>query len=159
MLFHLSIEADEPQRVASFFAEIWGGKALPFPPVIDGSFVALSGDDRGTLIEVYPRGTELHEAEGGARGIFGPHHRFHSTHMAIATALDIAAVLELAGREGWKAEVCSRGGAFDVIEIWVEGCQMVEVLTAEMQKQYLAAITIENWERMLQEGQRLDEAA
>ncbi|MGZ8345952.1 MAG: hypothetical protein ACXWUP_02440 [Allosphingosinicella sp.] len=161
MLFHLSIEADEPQRVASFLAEIWRGRALPFPSVIDGSWVALAGDDRGTLIEVYPRGTELHqgEPEAGAYGVLGAHHRNHSTHMAIATALDLEAVRALAAREGWKAEHCIRGGIFGVVEIWVEDCQMIEVLTPEMQQQYLSAITIENWEMMLREGQRLNQAA
>ncbi len=71
MLFHLSIAADDPQHVAGFFAEIWGGEALPFPAVIDGSWAALAGDDRGTMIEVYPRGTEIHVCEGDADAI-GP---------------------------------------------------------------------------------------
>jgi hypothetical protein len=159
MLFHLSIEADDPRQVAAFFAEIWGGKALPFPAVIDGSWVALAGDDRGTLIEVYPRGTELREGRDGAYGVLGPHHRHHSTHMAIATRLDVDTVRAIADRESWKSEVCIRGGVFGVIEIWVEDCQMVEVLTPEMQQQYLAAISIESWERMLREGERLEQAA
>ncbi len=37
MLFHISIDADDPRRVAEVFAEIWGGRALPFPAVIEGS--------------------------------------------------------------------------------------------------------------------------
>ena len=49
MLYHLSIEADDPGHVADVFAEIWGGVALPFPSVIDGSWVALAGDERGRL--------------------------------------------------------------------------------------------------------------
>ncbi len=36
-----------------------------------------------------------------------------------------------------------------MIELWIEGCQLVEVLTAEMQREYLDCVTIENWERML----------
>jgi hypothetical protein len=36
---------------------------------------------------------------------------------------------------------------------------MVEILTPEMQREYVGAITIENWEMMLREGQRLAEAA
>ena len=68
MLFHLSIDADEPRHVAEVLAEIMGGEALPFPSVIEGSWVALSGDARGTLIEVYPRGTELMIGAGDADG-------------------------------------------------------------------------------------------
>ena len=40
---------------------------------------------------------------------------------------------------------CERG----VIELWAEDCLMVEVLTDEMQAEYLDTITIDNWRRML----------
>lgn len=151
MLFHVSIEADRPQHVARVIAEFWGGTALPFPPVGTGSWVAFANDDRGTIVEVYPRGTELHEAdgEGDAFGVAGEPHRYGATHMALATALAIKDVLAIARREGWPAKVCNRGGKFRVIELWIEGCQMVELLTAEMQREYLDAVTVEKWERML----------
>lgn len=151
MLFHLSIEADDPRRVAHVLAEIWGGEAAPFPPVATGSWVALAGDERGTIVEVYPRGTELHEAAGDAdaTGVAGPARRHNATHFAMATALDVNAVLGLAKREGWPAKVCSRSGKFGVIELWVEGCQLVEILTPAMQRQYLDTVTIANWWAML----------
>ena len=66
MLFHLSIAAREPRHVANVIAELWGGAALPFPPVMEGSWIAIAGDDRGTAIEVYPDGTVLRETEGDA---------------------------------------------------------------------------------------------
>ena len=59
MLFHLSIDADDPRNVANVIAELWGGHAFPFPPVLTGSWVAMAGDDRGTTVEVYPRGAEI----------------------------------------------------------------------------------------------------
>jgi hypothetical protein len=163
MLFHLSIEADEPCRVATVFAEIWGGVAMPFPPVAEGSWVAFSGDERSTIIEVYPRGTELHQAEGSADavGLSGPQRRHNATHFAMATNHSLETILGIAKREGWTAKYCSRGGKFGVIEMWVEGCQMVEVLTPEMQGQYLECVTIENWMRLLEAGppRHLAEAA
>ena len=61
MLFHMSIAAHDPRRVASVIAEIWGGEAHIFPPVMEGSWVALAGDDRGTILEVYPIDTVLIE--------------------------------------------------------------------------------------------------
>ncbi|MBU3076523.1 hypothetical protein [Sphingomonas quercus] len=157
MLFHVSIEADRPQHVASVIAELWDGKALPFPPVGLGSWVAFAGDDRSTLIEVYPRGTELHEAPGDhdAVGVTAAHRRYTATHMAIATPLDVDRVFAIARREDWPCKVCTRGGKFRVIELWVEGGQLVEVLTAEMQREYLATVTIENWERMLAAAPRM----
>lgn len=155
MLFHVSIEADDPRHVAEVIAEIWQGEALPFPAVIEGSWAALAGDDRSTMIEVYPRGTELHPTGGDAIGILSAHRRHNPTHMAIATNLGMEAVFAICEREGWEAKYCKRGGAFGVIEIFMEGCQMIEVLTQEMQREYLDAITIPNWKAMLAAGRQL----
>jgi hypothetical protein len=152
MLFHVSIEADEPCRVATVFAEIFGGVAMPFPPVAEGSWVAFAGDERSTIIEVYPRGTELHQSDEGAVGLAREPRRHNATHFAMASNLDEATILGIARREGWPAKYCSRGGKFGLIEVWVEGCQMVEVLTPEMQAEYLGAVTIENWMRLLEAG-------
>lgn len=149
MLFHVSIEADDPWHVAEVIAEIWGGEALPFPAVIDGSWAALAGDNRSTLIEVYPRGTQLHPTGGDAIGVLAAHRRHNPTHFAMATNLSADLVFAIAKREGWEAKYCKRGGAFGVIEIFMEGCQMIEVLTPEMQQEYVDAITIPNWKAML----------
>ena len=56
MIFHLSFDAADPRRVAEVIAALWGGKAIPFPPVMAGSWVALAGDDRNSSVEIYPRG-------------------------------------------------------------------------------------------------------
>ena len=50
---------------------------------------------------------------------------------------------------GWQAKYRRRGGVFGVIEIFAEDCQMIEVLTEEMQREYVSAITIPNWLGML----------
>jgi hypothetical protein len=152
MLFHLSIEADDPRHVAEIVAELWGGLAAPFPAVASGSWAALSGDDKGTMIEFYPRGTELHEVEGDHDGVGIPAaepRRFSATHYAMATKLSRDEVMAIAAREKWPAKYRRRGGAFGVLEIWVEGCQMIEVLTEEMQAEYVGAVTIDNWLAML----------
>lgn len=149
MLFHLSIEADDPRHVAHVFAELWQSEAFPFPSVMDGSWVAFAGDDRGTIIEVYPRGTEIHPGEGDAVGVMSAHRRHNPTHMAIGTDLTEERVLDICKREGWAAKYCKRGGAFGVLEIFVEVCQMIEVLTPQMQREYLNAVTIPNWKAML----------
>ena len=160
MLFHLSIEADNPERLAQFFAEAWDGEALPFPSVTPGSWVALSGDDRGTMIEIYPRGTEIHPVEGDndAVGVRVAPHRYNATHMAIATRKSEADIYALCDRYGFSAKYRKRGGVFGVIEIFAEDCQMIEILTDEMQREYTGAVTIENWKMMLQ-ARGLAEAA
>jgi hypothetical protein len=35
-----------------------------------------------------------------------------------------------------------------VIELWIEGRQMIEVLTPEMQQEYLASMKLEDWRAM-----------
>lgn len=141
MIFHLSIAAKNPQHVAGVLAEIWRGQSMPFPPVAVGSWMAVAGDERNTLIEVYPFGCELKPAEGDADAVgeVNPQApRFTATHAAIATPLDEAEVFAIAKREGWQAKYRKRGGQFGVIELWLENSTMIEVLTAEMQREYLA---------------------
>lgn len=144
MLFHLSIDARDPQRVARVIAELFGkGRAVPFPPVAKGSWVALALDERNTTVEVYPRGTVLQPVPGDADGVGLPDPARGAdfgvaTHFAMATPLTQEQVLAIAEREGWEAKYRKRGGAFGVIELWVEGWRMIEVLTPEMQQEYLA---------------------
>lgn len=143
MLFHISIDANDPHRVAAVIAELWAGQVAPFPPVVAGSWVALAGDERGSLVEVYPRGTELVVADGDADsyGVIGAPARRSATHFAMATSLDSDAVFAIAAREGWPAKYRKRGGMFGVIEFWIEGWRMIEVLTPVMQSEYLTAMT------------------
>jgi len=151
MLFHMSIAAENPRHVAGVIAEFWGGEAFPFPPVSDDGWIAFAGDDRATAMEVYPLNTVLREAEGDAdaHGALEGRDRFTPTHAALATNLDRDAVMAIASREGWPAKYRKRGGQFGVIELWIEGRQMMEILTPEMQAEYLAAVTIPNWKKMI----------
>ena len=152
MLFHMSIAGHDPRRIATVIAELWGGEALRFPAVTQGSWVALAGDARSTILEVYPIDTVLKQAEGDADA-YGERTgqvAHTATHGAIATHLDQSAVFAIAEREGWPAKYRRRGGVFGVIELWIEGRQMIEVLTPEMQAEYTGAVTIENWRRMLE---------
>jgi len=151
MLFHMSIAAADPAHVAAAFAELWGGAALPFPPVSDDGWIVLADDARGTALEVYPLGTVLREVPGDAdaEGVDGSTDALTPTHVAIGTHLSEAEVLRIAAREGWPAKYRLRGGMFGVIEMWVEGRQMVEVLTPMMQADYRAGMTVAGWKAML----------
>lgn len=141
MIFHLSIAAKNPQHVAGVIAELWRGRAMPFPPVAVGSWVALAGDDRNSLIEVYPFGSELRPADGDADAMAQTNSQpsgLTATHAAVASPLEEGEVFAIAEREGWQAKYRKRGGQFGVIELWLENATMIEVLTAEMQREYLA---------------------
>ena len=138
MMFHGSMPARNPEHVAKVIAELWRGVAFPFPPFPE-SFIALAGDERGTEIEVCPYTQEnvIGESEVEARTNAAANGK-SACHFAIATPLSEAEVLALAKREGWRARVCDRGGCFHVIEFWVENAFLLEVLTKEMQAEYLA---------------------
>lgn len=154
MLFHLSIAANDPRHVAQVIAELWGGEAFPFPPVSDNGWIALAGDERGSAMEVYPADITLREAEGDADAIGekGAPAGYTATHAAMATQLDQDAVLAIARREGWPAKYRNRGGLFGVIELWIEGRQMMEVLTPSMQAEYCSNVTIGHWRQMMAAG-------
>jgi len=148
MIHHLSLAARDPQRVATAIAAIWRGQALPFPPVASGSWVAMAGDARSTTIEVYPFGSELRPTDGpaDARAETNPAApAFTATHAAIASPLTEAEVFALAARQGWLAKYCKRAGKFGVIEFWLEDRVLIEVLTAEMQAEYVGFVTPENF--------------
>ncbi len=153
MLFQISMAAERPRQAAALIAELWGGRAYPFPPVAEGSWIAMAGDERGSAVEVYPIGTELHGGAGGsgAQSRAGRPSRNGPVLVAIATELGMGDVKGIARRFGAPAKVCSRG-PFRVIEVWVEGCFMIEVLTPEMQAEYLASFNYRGYERFLAES-------
>lgn len=155
MIHHISFAAREPQRVAEVIAALWGGEAFPFPPVAEGSWVAIAGDARGTTMEVYPMGAELHPAPGDADAeavMRTDPPRHVATHAAIASPLGMEEVCALAAREGWLTKYCRRAGKFGVIEFWVENAFLLEVLTPEMQREYTDFMTPDAWRAVLAEG-------
>ena len=155
MIHHVSFAAEDPERAARAVAELWGGEAFPFPPVAKGSWVAISGDERGTTMEIYPAGTELHPTEGDADGearMAETPARYTASHAAIATRLDAEAVHAIARRHGWLSKYRKRGGIFGVIELWIENSLMLEVMTPEMQAEYTGFMSPQAWRELLARG-------
>jgi len=151
MIFHVSIDADQPAVVASTLARIWACEAWPFPAVGKGSWFVVAGDARNSTIEVYPRGLELTRGGPGQQPqevmAERPAARV-AHHFATATPLTEAEVLAICAEQGWQAQRLSRGGMFDVIEVWIENRLMIEVLTAEMQAQYTSLQVPPPWKAM-----------
>ncbi|AFZ24639.1 hypothetical protein Cylst_2420 [Cylindrospermum stagnale PCC 7417] len=150
MIHHLSISAQKPQHVAEVLAEVLNGKAFPFFPH-PGSYMALSLDEHGTGIEVYPLKTQIVPGEGNEQSKFveattSP--TFTATHAAISVTNTQEKIEEIGNREGWKVLRCHRNSSFDVIEFWLENRLMIELLTPEMANQYLAVTHPENLQRM-----------
>ena len=149
MIFHISISADDPKRTATMLAELWRGEAFPFPMVGKGSWVAHACDDRRSTIEVYPRDMAMYPTERAAEERSEPVSRNGPFHAAVATPLGIEEVEEIGRKYGCHTSLCQRGPWFRVIEFWVDNCLMLEMLTPEMQAEYQASITPENWRSML----------
>jgi hypothetical protein len=148
MIFHFSIDADDPRRVGAAIARLWRAEMFPFPPVHPDAVIVLAGDHRNSAVEIYPRGVELLPGAGDAdpQGrIANSPQRYSAVHVAIATPLTEAEVMTLAADEGWIAKYRKRGGAFGVIEVWLEDRLLIEVLTPEMQAEYLTTMTPDGW--------------
>lgn len=140
MIFHASVPADDPDRVARALGEVLGGSSSPFQSW-PGGYVARGGpdDEHVTMIEVYPRRKPAVPGEGEDMVQVGHDEtpsRYACFHLAVGTPLSTDKVLEIAAREGWRAKHMSRRGAFDVIEFWIENSIMIELLTPEMQATY-----------------------
>jgi hypothetical protein len=149
MLFHASISAYDPARVAAALADMMRGESFPFPPV-PGSYIAIAGDRHGTAIEVYPAGQALvpGDAEVETTSV-ADGDRPSETHLALGVPVDEAELRRIAEREWWLCRTCDRGGAFRVVEVWVENRTLVEVLPPDMQAEYLAFADPRSWEAKL----------
>lgn len=146
MIHHVSISAENPLHVAQVLAEVWQGQVAPFPPH-PGSYLVMQLDQYGTMIEVYPSGTELlpggdTEHVGFSQNVFSS--PYTATHLAISVPTQQEQIEQIAQREGWRAVRCDREGLFEVIEFWVENKLMVELLTPEMARKYLNSMQPQN---------------
>ncbi len=146
-LLHLSITADEPERVAGALATLLGGRAQPFPPFPD-SWIAFAAADDGTAIEVYPTTHTLKPGDAMVECVVGGADAGPTfAHAAIGSPLTEDEIFALARTHGWRALKCNRG-PFECIEVWLENRLLIEVLDGDMQREYRAGMTAANWAAM-----------
>jgi hypothetical protein len=144
VIFHASIPADDPERIARILAEIW--KTHYFPFVFPDSFVVISGNPWGSNIEVCKRGDEQvpAPAEIGLRRNGAPS-PFSEVHLLIGTELSFDEILALGRREGWIARICDRA-SFRLVELWIENRFLVEVTSgAEIERYRSFYSNPDNW--------------
>jgi len=145
MIHHISLPAQNPQHVAEVLAELFQGYCAPFPSH-PGSYVAFAADEHGTVIEVYPLGTEMTPGKDDKPIQFQQQdnpRQFIASHAAISISLDQSQIESIAQREQWRCVRTSRG-YFDVIEFWLENTVLVEFTTPELTQQYIAVLSPEN---------------
>ncbi|MBD2412265.1 hypothetical protein FACHB389_29615 [Nostoc calcicola FACHB-389] len=148
MIHHISIAANNPRHVAEVLAKLLGGKIAPFPSH-PGSYVAVALDEQGTLIEVYPLGTELIPGDGEQQVQFRKNNnysQFNAVHAAVSVSVSEKEIEEIAASEGWRVLHCNRG-QFEVIEFWIENHLMIELLSPEIVSQYINFVQKKNLEK------------
>jgi hypothetical protein len=152
MIHHISLAVRNPLHVAKVVAELWQGRAIPFPNH-PGSYVAIAFDPYGTAIEFLPKGTVLEPgAIDQAVQFSDPNPNaagYTATHVNLAVPIDEAKIYEIADREGWRAVHCKRGSFFELIEFWVENEVLLELLPPNLMEQYLVTMQPENLMAML----------
>ena len=142
MIHHVSIPARDPRHVAGVLAELMAGKSYPFGP-LDGAFMAASGDEHGSMIEVYPEEATLDIPNSDDHVVFGKQQppRSWPFHLLLSVPLEPGEIERIGNREGWRTKLFGRGipgrkPFFHVIEVWVENRLMVEVVSPEMAREY-----------------------
>lgn len=166
MINHISIGVRETEKVAGVLAELWGGYAMPFPVTPD-SWVVFADDGKGTMVEVTPINTVLEPGTG-----LPPEENFDinvptgeyeakfvasdvspqyvATHLNINTHLSVEELKAIGKREGWRVLTANRGGgAFQLVELWIENRFMLELMTPEMTKRYAELMQPEGYARWL----------
>ena len=152
MIHHISIAAKDPRHVAEVIAELWQTRAFPFLPV-EGAYIVIADDGRGTAIEVVPLGAELTPGAGDEptqTAVNDTGSPYTATHAALSVPSSRERIREVAQREGWQTGEFVRGGVFEVIEFWVEGRLLLELLAPDMAQRYLDVMTTSNYAAMLE---------
>jgi hypothetical protein len=151
MLFHLSFPVRDPERVAPALAEILDATVVPAPspPFNQGALFICCGDERGTMISLEPWGVtyepgpmNMTAMPRGAESV--PANAFHGLFMA---AVSEARVIEIAEAQGWPVGRVPNG-PFEVINVWIEGTQLIEFTTPELYPAYQATFDAEGIETL-----------
>jgi hypothetical protein len=143
MIHHVSIPARDPQHVAEVLAELMAGQCHPFGP-LEGAFMAASGDEHGSMIEVYPERATLDIPPIDDQVVFGENTappRSWPFHVLLSVPRESEEVERIGAREGWRAKTFGRGMKghkpfFHVIEFWLENRLMIEVVSPAMAREY-----------------------
>lgn len=150
MIHHISIDADNPLRVASVLAEIWNGKAYQF--LYPGSYTVMPFDNYGTAVVVITRGSAWSpgtDAES-AQVLQTAPTDLVATHAAISVPTTQQQIEQIGQREGWRVLTRAQGNdAFRLIEFWVENRILFELLPPEFETQYLQTMQPETIEQIL----------
>ncbi len=157
VIHHVSIPAKDPKHVAKVLAEVMQGRAYPFPGNIPDSFMAVSGDPHGTMIEVYPEAMTLVPGEGDDQVRTARQREVPPAwpfHLLLSVPICQTSIEGIGAREGWRTQLHGRGAPgqpplFHVIEFWIENRLMIELVTEQMTAPYTDLVQIWKLDAML----------
>ena len=143
MIHHISIEADDPMKVATVIAKLMGGEAREGFP-FKHACAAFSGDEYGTMVECWQRGKVVAIPKSGP-GTFeiedaGALQDYQAFHTALSVELEDDEIMTIAKEAGWETAV-RPNGAFSVVEVWIENRLLLEVLSPTQAENYLRVMT------------------
>lgn len=150
MIAHVSLPAENCRHVAEVLATMLGGGALRFPPGGPAAWNCWSRTNDFQIVVtpsmhvIVPGPAEQMWVE---RPELLPAKRAYESHFAMAVERSALEIVELSLAAGWHARICSRGGLFEVVEVWVENAYLVEVLDPAQMANYRRSMTVENWKR------------
>jgi hypothetical protein len=158
MIHHISIDAQNPERVASVLAEIWQGQAFKF--LIPGSYLVIPFDSYGTHVVVFKQGDVWApgtDAEAAQIRQTAPANLV-AIHAAISVPATQQQIEQIGHREGWRVLTRYQDDVvpFGAIEVWVENRILFEFLPPEFLPQYLQTMQPKAIERIL--GQPIQSA-
>ena len=140
MLLHMSFPARDTERVARVVAELLGASVIdcPSPPFPVGSKFVCSFDEAGTMVEIVPAGIEYVPGPGNRTDmVAGAFAERSPVHGSFTTPLTVSAALAIAEQEDWPCGLIDNG-PFQVVNIWLEGTQLLELFPADLVGGYLA---------------------
>ncbi len=153
MIHHISIDAQDPLRVASVLAEIWQGKVYDF--LVPGSALVIPFDSDGTHIVVFKRGDVWAPGENAesAKVLSTAPRHFVSSHVAMSVPTDPQQIEKIGRREGWHVLIRNKGATvpFSAIELWVENRLLFEFFPPTFLSEYLQTMRPDVIERMMGE--------
>lgn len=154
MIHHISIDAENPLRVANVLAEIWQGKAYEF--FYPGSYNVMPFDRYGTAIVVFPQGTgwtpgsDAQSARLIAAAPPDASPGWVALHAAISVPTTQQQIEQIGQREGWRVLTREQGDSvFRLVEFWVENRILFELLPPGFETQYLQTMQPERIEQIL----------
>jgi hypothetical protein len=146
MIHHVSFSAAEPKHVAEVLAELMHGRCYPFPGAIPDSWMAVSGDACGTMVEVYPADLTLAPGRTDDEQCVPLRHQSAPEtvpfHFLLSVPSDHGSIMRIGAREGWRSKLYGRGAPgqtpfFHVVEFWIENRLMLELAPEEMMDAYM----------------------